>query len=330
MKAPSSRRPALPVRLTRAYRGGAPVRPAAAPSGVRIGLVGAGKGGAALLDLLLEWSDGTVAVVVDLRPDAPGLRKARALGIPTAPNHLAVFSHRVDVVLEVTGRAEVLDDLVRAKPAHVEVIGAPSLRFFWTLLQSQVKAARQLRVQLDLAVALGSALDPRRQIAIAAQKLAQACEVDRCTFLLIDDATGLVTPVTSQYATGESNERLWTAFKSLWHLPLADVPFVAEAIKRRGPIEIDHGASSLLLPPGWVDLFDTTSLLVLPILGKERVSGVCVLDYCRERRRFTPEQIALGTTLTSQVALALENAQLRERAEERAEKIGRASCRERV
>jgi GAF domain-containing protein/ActR/RegA family two-component response regulator len=288
---------------------------------VAIGLVGAGKGGAALLDLLLAWSDAAVTVVVDLRPDAPGLQKARALGIPTAPHHLDVFSHRIDVVLEVTGRAEVLEDLVRAKPAHVEIIGAASLRFFWTLLQRQVKAAHQLRVQLDLAVALGSVLAPRGQIAIAAQKLAQACEVDRCTFLLVDEATGLVTPVMSQYATGESNERLWSAFKSLGSVPLADVPFVAEARNRRGPIEIEDGASSPLLPPGWVDLFGTMSLLVLPIVRHDGRSGVCVLDYCREPRRFTPEQIALGATLTSQVALALENAHLRERAEERAEKL---------
>jgi GAF domain-containing protein/CheY-like chemotaxis protein len=309
------------VRLALAHPGEALVRPPAAPAGVTIGLVGAGKGGAALLDLLLEWSDGSVAVVVDLRPDAPGLRKARALGIPTALHHLAVFSHPVDVVLEVTGRATVLDDLVRAKPAHVEVIGAASLRFFWTLLQSQVKAARQLRVQLDLAMALGSALDPKRQIVIAIQKLAQACDVDRCGFLLLDDVTGLVTPVTAQYATGESDQRLGPAFKRLWHLPLSDVPFVSAAIDRRRPIEIADPASSPLLAPGWADLFGIKSLLVLPLFRKERPIGVCLLDYCHEPRRFTPEQTALGITLASQVSLALENVHLRQRAEARAEKL---------
>jgi GAF domain-containing protein len=297
-------------------------RPARAPAtSVTIGLVGAGEGGASLLDLVLEWPDASVAVVIDPRPDAPALRKARALGIPTAPHHLAVFAHAVDVVLEVTGRAEILDDLLRAKPAHVQVIGAASLRFFWTLLQSRAEAACQLRVQLDLAMALQSALDPKRQIMIATQKLAQACGVDRCGFLLLDETTGFVTPVTGQFATGESNERLWTGFKRLWHVPLADLPFVSAALERRGPIEIDDPASSPLLPAGWVDLFGIKSLLVLPIFRKDQPVGICLLDYCREPRRFTPEQTALGIALASQVSLALENTRLRQRAEARAEKL---------
>src|ERR1700693_1660207 len=97
LKPPSSRRRALPGRPVRAHRSMALVRPARAPAAVTIGLVGAGKGGAALLDLLLEWPDGSVAVVVDPRPDAPALQKARALGIPTAPHPLAGLSHPVGV-----------------------------------------------------------------------------------------------------------------------------------------------------------------------------------------------------------------------------------------
>ncbi len=298
-------------------------RPSQPPAGVvRIGLVGGGNGGAALLDLLLDWPQAQVAVVVDPRPEAPALGKAKAIGIPTTADHLAVFTYPVDVVFEVTGQAAVLDDLLRARPAEVEIIGAERFRFFRSLLQGQVDATRQLAAQLDLAEALGSAMDPKKQhIAIATQKLAQACGVDRCTFFLLDDASGLVTPVTSQFATGEPNEPMWNTFKALGHLTLADVPFFDEVMKRRSPIEIDEPASSPLLPPGWVDLFHIKSLLILPILRKDRFVGVCFLDYCREARRFTQEQTALAMTLARQVSLVLENTRLYRRAEERAEKL---------
>jgi GAF domain-containing protein len=288
---------------------------------LKLGLVGAGKGGTALLELLLEWSDGAVMIVADPQSDAPGLQKARALGIPTSPEHLAVFSHSLDVVLEVTGRPDVLEDLLREKPADVEVIGAASLRFFWTLLQARVEAVRQLRAQLDLAVVLGSSLDPRHQIAVATEKLAQACNVDRAGFLLLDEATGRVTPLAGEFATGESNERLWTDFKRLGHRPLTDLPFVSQAITRRAPIEIEDPASSSLLPSGWADLFGIKSLLVVPMFAEGRSIGVCLLDYCRVPRRFTSEQTALGITLANQVALAIENTGLRRRAEARAEKL---------
>lgn len=113
---------------------------------LRIGLVGGGKGGAALLDLILAWPAGEVTVVVDPRPDAPALERAKAHGLPTASHHLDVFAHPVDLVLEVTGRPAVLNDLLRAKPPSVEVIGAGSLRFFWDLLHDTITANRQLQV----------------------------------------------------------------------------------------------------------------------------------------------------------------------------------------
>jgi GAF domain-containing protein len=288
---------------------------------VKIGLVGGGKGGAALLDLLLDWPDGVVAVVVDPRPEAPALQTAKARGIPTASIHAAVFEHPVDVVLEVTGDPTVLDTLLRMKPAAVEVIGAGSLRFFWALLQGQVQAARQLKIQLDLAMAFGAAVGPQQQLAIAAQRLAQACRVDRCAVLLTDETSGIVTPVAAQFASGESNARLWQAFKGLGGLRFADVPFFKEVMTRRSPLEIANPASSRLLPSGWAERFEIKSLLVVPILRTGGGIGVCLLDYCHEARPFTTEQMTLAATLASQVSLALENVRLHQRAEERAEKL---------
>lgn len=44
---------------------------------VRVGLVGAGRGGLAYLDLPLDWPDAEVAVVIDPRPTAPAVMRAR-------------------------------------------------------------------------------------------------------------------------------------------------------------------------------------------------------------------------------------------------------------
>lgn len=291
------------------------------PARVRVALVGAGRGGSALLDLLLDWPAGRVVVIADRRPDAPGVLKAKALGIPTVTRHGDVFAHGVNLVLEVTGRQAVLDDLLRAKPPGVEVIGAGGVRFFWDLLEQKANTTRQLQVQLDMALALGSAADPRLQVATATQRLAQACGVDRCAFLVLDDATGLLIPVTSQFATGEANERMWSAWKRLGELAVEDVPFFAAVMERRSPIEIEDAATSPLMPPGWVELFEVKSALVLPIFRKDQVVGTCMLDYRRERRRFTPEQATLAMTLAGQVSLAVENARLYRRAEDRAEKL---------
>ena len=296
------------------------------PSGrTRIGLVGGGKGALALLDLLLDWPEGQVVVVIDPEPGAPALRKAQALGFPTASHHLQVFAFAVDLVFEVTGKPAVLDDLLRAKRPGVEVIGAGGLRFFWDLLQDKVGATRQLSVQLDMAVSLGSAVEPGQQLAIATQKLAQACGVDRCGFFALDEETGRVEPVTSQFATGEESEAMWAAFKGLRGLTLDALPFFPALVERRSPIEMEDAASDPLVPRGWVELFGIKSALAVPIFRKDRVVGACVLDYRHERRRFTPDQATLAMTLAGQVALAYENARLYQNLEQRAEKLAALS-----
>lgn len=121
---------------------------------VRIGLVGGGKGGSALFDLILNWPGGEVTVVVDPHPDAPAVGKAKAREIPTATHHLEVFAYPVDLVFEVTGQPAVLEDLLRRKPPSVEVIGAGSLRFFWDLFQ-RLKAAQEQILQSERLRAFG-------------------------------------------------------------------------------------------------------------------------------------------------------------------------------
>jgi GAF domain-containing protein/CheY-like chemotaxis protein len=288
---------------------------------VKVGLVGGGRGGAALLELILEWPDAELAVVIDPRPEAPAVAKAQALGIPVSHHHRDVFLHPVNIVFEATGQLAVLEDLLRSKPAGVEVIGAGGLRLFWDLFQHRARAARQLKAQVEMAVALGSALDLREQLLILTRKLAEACDVHRCVIFVWDEETGLVTPLMAQFATGETNPRMWRAFKELGRLPLADLPFLSDVMERRAALEITDPASSPLIPEGWTDLFDSKSLLVVPMVREGRAAGACVLDSGRDAYRFSPDQTALAITLTGQLALALDNARLYQRAEARAEKL---------
>jgi len=77
-----------------------------------------------------------------------------------------VFPHRVHLVLEVTGEGAVLEDLLRAKPPGVEVIGAGSLRFFWDLLQDGVKTARRFQALLEAGRAVSRSLEMKQTIRV--------------------------------------------------------------------------------------------------------------------------------------------------------------------
>lgn len=287
---------------------------------LRVGVVGAGRGGSALLDLLLGWDEADVVVVTDPRPDAPGLATARECGIPTAAGHLDVFRFAPDLVLEATGVPAVHNELLQARPATVEVISAGGLRLFWDLLQAKLRSTRQLEARLDIAIALGSTLNLRRQAVIVTRRLAQACEVDRCSMFLWDEATGVV-PIASQFADRRADRGQWRAFRALRARQLADVPFLSEVMEQRAPIEITEPARDPLVPRGWTERFGLKSLLVVPIFRHAQVVGACVLEYCREPRRFTEEQGTLAMTLGAHLSLAFENATLYQDTASRAAKF---------
>ena len=190
---------------------------------VRIGLIGAGKEGSDLFDLIRDWPEAELAVVIDPRPEAPGLARARALGIPTALQHLDVFAHSVQIVLEATGHQSVLEDLLRAKPAGVEVIGGGSLRLFSDLLQDKVTTARQLKAQVELAAVLESTLDVHEQLSIATCELVDACGVDRCAIFLCEGGTECATSVVAQFAAGQTGDATTGALEGLGKIGRAHV-----------------------------------------------------------------------------------------------------------
>ncbi|HYK73714.1 MAG TPA: sigma 54-interacting transcriptional regulator [Pseudoneobacillus sp.] len=80
-------------------------------------IVGAGKGGTAILKILKETAVLDVKVVVDHNPNAPGLKLARQEGILTGNDWKPFLTEEIDIIVEVTGDEEVFKELrdVRGK-----------------------------------------------------------------------------------------------------------------------------------------------------------------------------------------------------------------------
>ncbi|MDF2680971.1 MAG: sigma-54-dependent Fis family transcriptional regulator [Brevibacillus sp.] len=66
-------------------------------------IVGAGRGGTALLRMLNQMERIEIVAVVDHRPDAPGLELARSFGIKTDIDYRPYLNADLDVILEATG-----------------------------------------------------------------------------------------------------------------------------------------------------------------------------------------------------------------------------------
>lgn len=85
-------------------------------------IVGAGKGGSAILKIMRETEMLKVIAVVDCNPEAPGIEKARQEGIPTGTDWQQFIDQDIDIIVEVTGRQDVFLELREAKRKHSVLI----------------------------------------------------------------------------------------------------------------------------------------------------------------------------------------------------------------
>jgi transcriptional regulator with GAF, ATPase, and Fis domain len=107
----------------------------------KIVIVGAGKGGRALLEMFR--GDPTVKIlgIADVNPWAPGLELARRLSIPVATDLKELIADpRLDLIIDVTGNAEVQRAILAFKPPQTEVMGGASAKFMWDLLDERKRS----------------------------------------------------------------------------------------------------------------------------------------------------------------------------------------------
>jgi two-component system sensor histidine kinase DegS len=72
----------------------------------KVVIIGAGKGGRALLEMFIGDPTVTILGIADLNPWAPGLELARRLNVPVATELRTLVAHpTVDLIIDVTGEA---------------------------------------------------------------------------------------------------------------------------------------------------------------------------------------------------------------------------------
>ena len=117
-----------------------------------VAIVGAGKGGRALLEMLVGDPTVTIAGISDVNPWAPGIELARRLNVPIGTDFRELVGDpRLDLVIDVTGDAEVHRAIHALKGAATEVMGGIGARFMWDLLAER-KRSEELEGRYSLVV----------------------------------------------------------------------------------------------------------------------------------------------------------------------------------
>jgi signal transduction histidine kinase len=122
----------------------------------KVAILGAGRGGRALLDLLHQIPSIEIVGIADRDPDAPGLQRARTLHIPVTTNVPDLIgNHGVQLIMDVTGNPEMEAYLKVHKPPTADILSGSASRLLWELVQHESKLEGEL-LQAEKLAGIGS------------------------------------------------------------------------------------------------------------------------------------------------------------------------------
>ncbi len=99
---------------------------------LNIVILGAGKGGRALLDLFSHLSGVNILGISDKSSTAIGLGRARELGVKIVSDPLdLITSEAADLIIDVTGSSEMAELIAEKKHTGAEVLGGAAAKLLW-------------------------------------------------------------------------------------------------------------------------------------------------------------------------------------------------------
>ncbi len=110
-------------------------------------IVGAGKGGSAILELLRQTVQ--ITAVIDIDPLAPGLLAARRSGIPVSSDWSPFLADDLSFIIEATGDPDVFRRLETQRPKNAIVVPGNVASILSSLLMEREGLIRRLKNEAD-------------------------------------------------------------------------------------------------------------------------------------------------------------------------------------
>ncbi len=122
---------------------------------LKIGIVGGGKGGHEVLQLISgdQRYKRRIEIlgVADPNPEAQGITLARNLGLPIYSDYTPLIEANPDLILELTGDPQVRERIIQQKGPGTQIIDHIKARLFWDLLHRE---GDQLRSKVESEIKL--------------------------------------------------------------------------------------------------------------------------------------------------------------------------------
>ncbi len=159
---------------------------------------------------------------------------------------------------------------------------------------------RRLTLLYKISLAVTSSPDLHTLLTAVCQKLVVNFHSDHSGVLLFDD-TYTFGDVVAEYP-----HRSTLGIR----IPLAGYAAVRKISKTKQPLAVEDAQHDPLLEKIWPTMrsLGICSILIVPLIIKDRVIGTFSLDITSSQRHFKPSEITTAQTIASQLAVGIENA----------------------
>lgn len=143
-----------------------------------VAIIGAGRGGTALMEIFANDPLVQIVGVAEIDPQAPGLTLAKRLRIPVTRDYQQLLAmERVDLIIDVSGNAEIWQFLQDFHRMGVTIIGGASAKFMWELIEARIRATAEIEKTLNKYQSLYRLYVKETGAAVTEERTRIACEI---------------------------------------------------------------------------------------------------------------------------------------------------------
>ncbi|HZR45628.1 MAG TPA: sensor histidine kinase [Candidatus Manganitrophaceae bacterium] len=143
-----------------------------------VAIIGAGRGGTSLIEIFYNDPLVRIVGVADVDKNAPGIRLAKKLKIPVTQDYRKLLrSKKADLVIDVTGNKSVEKTLHTEVHPGMAIIGGPSAKFMWQLIEERIKSKEKIEQHLLEYQSLYRLYVKEVELAIAEERTRIACDI---------------------------------------------------------------------------------------------------------------------------------------------------------
>ncbi len=279
---------------------------------MRLVLIGAGKGGAALLSVFNEYEDVQIVGVADRNVEADGVILARSMNIPVTANfEELIVGNNIDLIVNVTGSQGVSNKIRKLVGTSIEIMEGQGAKFLYHLVEERSKKEQEARERLleqqtlyKIGLMLSSAERSDEVLTTIVESAINLSSAAAGSLVLFDEESGeMVMSCSKGFSSNFSNVKRWKWKPGGLTSRILDskTPVIAPDITKEqfkiNPVLIEEGVKSFM---------------AVPLKAGGKIIGILYVNDFKPRE-FTKGQVSIVSLLATQATFAIENIMLLEK-----------------